>query len=286
MERGTLVVRADAGLKMGTGHVMRCLALAQGWRHEGGEVIFAVAESTPALDDLLRSKEIEITRIEGVPGSAEDARNTLEIARGRGADWFVVDGYHFDAHYQKQLQNFRPVLTVDDNGLLDHYATELILNQNAHAGAQMYSHVSPNTKLLLGPRFALLRDEFLAYRDWAREIPERGSRLLLTMGGSDPRNFTPRILPLLAELPDDDLRIRVVVGGSAENANAVDAIAAKFAGRVEVLRDVRNMADLMAWADVAISGAGTTCWEMCSLGLPAILVEAAENQRFIAEQLV
>src|ERR1700733_6771302 len=285
MERGTLLVRADAGVKMGTGHVMRCLALAQGWRHAGGEVIFALAESTPAVDRLLRSERFNITRMECAPGSPEGLGGALEIARACSADWFVVDGYQFDAQYQKRLQDFRPMLAIDDNGLLDFYAAELVLNQNAHACAEMYPHISPNTKLLMGPRFALLRDEFAAYRDWTRAIPDRGSKVLLTMGGSDPGNLTPRILPLLAELADDDLRIRVVVGGSAENADVVDEIAARFAGRVEVLRDVRNMAELMAWADLAISGAGTTCWEMCWLGLPAILVVAAENQRFIAEQL-
>src|SRR5580692_11445116 len=146
MERGTLLVRADAGLKMGTGHAMRCLALAQGWRHAGGEVIFALAESTPAVDRLLRSEGFSVTRIEDVPGSLVDARSTLEIARACGADWFVVDGYQFDADYQKQLQSFRPVLAIDDNGQLDYYAAELVLNQNAHACPEMYPHTSSNTK--------------------------------------------------------------------------------------------------------------------------------------------
>jgi UDP-2,4-diacetamido-2,4,6-trideoxy-beta-L-altropyranose hydrolase len=285
MERGTLVVRADAGLKIGTGHVMRCLALAQSWCTRGGIAIFALAQSTPALDDLLRSEKIDVVAIEGVPGSSEDARHAIRVAQGRGADWFVVDGYHFDAGYQKQLQSARPLLTIDDNGLLDYYAADLVLNQNAHACAPMYAHRSPNTKLLLGPRYALLRDEFVGYRDWVREIPERGSHLLLTMGGSDATNFAPRILPLLAESGADDLQIRVVVGGSAENAEAVDEIAANCPAQIEVLRNVRNMASLMAWADLAISGAGTTCWEMCAMGLPAILVVVAENQRFIAEEL-
>jgi UDP-2,4-diacetamido-2,4,6-trideoxy-beta-L-altropyranose hydrolase len=296
MERGTLVVRADAGLKIGTGHVMRCLALAQSWRDGGGDVIFALAQSTPALDDLLRSAGIGVVAIEGTPGSSEDARDTIRIAQGCDADWFVVDGYHFDSAYQKLLQSFRPLLTIDDNGLLDYYAGDLVLNQNAHACASMYAHRAPNTKLLLGPRYALLRDEFAGCRDWVREIPERGSHLLLTVGGSDAGNFAPRILSLLAECGEGGLQIRVVVGGSAENADAVDAIVTKsFPGRgssgrlsparIEVLRDVRNMAPLMAWADLAISGAGTTSWEMCAMGLPAILVVVAENQKFIAEKL-
>jgi len=285
MERGTLVVRADAGLKMGTGHVMRCLALAQAWRRGGCGAVFAMAESTPAMDGLLRSQGITVTRIEGEPGGSEDASHTLAIARAFGADWLVVDGYQFDAEYQRRMQSLRPVLAVDDNGPLDYYSAELVLNQNAHACPEMYARVSPNTQLLLGPRFALLRDEFAAYRKWARTIPERGSRLLLTLGGSDAANFAPRILPFLAKLPTEDLQIRIVVGGSAENCGVVDAIAEKCARRVEVLRDVKNMADMMAWADLAISAAGTTSWEMCGMGLPAILVVVAENQKFIAEHL-
>jgi len=105
------------------------------------------------------------------------------------------------------------------------------------------------------------------------------------MGGSDPKDLTPCILSALAELAIDDLQIRVVVGGSAENESGIAETAERFPGRVEVMSNVTNMAELMAWADLAIAGAGTTCWEMCLLGVPAILVVVAENQRFIAEHL-
>ena len=285
MKRGTLMVRADAGPEMGTGHVMRCVALAQSWCDSGGRAIFGLAHSTPAIDDLLRAEQIEIVRIDGVPGSREDALQVVHIAQDWNVDWLVADGYQFGEVYQKQLQSARPLLTIDDNGLLESYPSDLVVNQNAHAREAMYAQRSPATKLLLGPSYALLRDEFVAYRDCVREIPERGSRLLLTMGGSDAGNLTPRILPALAELPVDDLEIRVAVGGSATNADEVEAIAARFGERVAVQRNARNMAELMAWADLAIAGAGTTCWEMCSLGLPALLVVVAENQRFIAEKL-
>jgi UDP-2,4-diacetamido-2,4,6-trideoxy-beta-L-altropyranose hydrolase len=270
---------------MGTGHVLRCLALAEAWQDGGGKVIFAIAQSTVAVEALLRSKQVGIAPIHARPGSSEDARNTIEAARTCGADWMVVDGYDFHAHFQAELQSFRPLLAIDDNGLLESYAADLVLNQNAHACEEMYARRTKSARLLLGPLYALLRNEFVAYRDWLRDTPGQGSKILLTMGGSDPGNLTPRLLPRLAVLPEDDLRIRVVVGGSAENSDAVATVAEKFSGRVELLHDVRNMADLMAWADLAISGAGTTCWEMCFMGLPAVLVVVAENQRLIAERL-
>lgn len=285
MKRGILLVRADATVTSGTGHVMRCLALAQAWQHAGGDVLFAMAQFTPAIGERLQSEQLKIVAIEAVAGSADDIRQTIAAAVSHNAEWLVLDGYQFNANYVSELQNVRPLLVLDDNGEIEFYSAELVLNQNVHARAEMYLQRAPRTRLLLGPSYTLLRKEFTAYRNWARKVSAPGKRVLLTMGGSDPKDLTPGILAALCDLPIADLQIRVVVGGSAENRSVVAEKAEGFSGRVEVLSNVGNIAELMAWADVAITGAGTTCWEMCLLGLPAILVVVAENQRFIAEHL-
>jgi UDP-2,4-diacetamido-2,4,6-trideoxy-beta-L-altropyranose hydrolase len=285
MKRGVLLVRADATLTSGTGHVMRCLALAQAWQDAGGDVTFAMAQSNPSIEERLRWEQVRIVAIPAVPGSAEDMRQTIDAVLIHNTEWIVVDGYHFNAQYVSELQKVRPLLLLDDNGGIEFYSADLVLNQNLYACAEMYAKRAPRTRLLLGSRYTLLRKEFNAYRNWAREVSSRGTQILLTMGGSDPKDLTPRILAALAGLPIDDLQIRVVVGGSAENRSGIAKEAEKFPGRVEVLSNIANMAELMAWADVAIAGAGTTCWEMCLLGVPAILVVVAENQRFIAEHL-
>jgi len=285
MKRGPVLIRADATVNSGTGHVMRCLALAQAWRKQAGEAIFVMAESTSAIQARLQLEAVKIVSIQAVPGSAEDLQQTVDAAVFHKADWIVGDGYHFDAHYLSELQSACSLLFIDDNGGLEFYAPELVLNQNAHARPEMYERRAPRTRLLLGPRYALLRDEFMAYRDWTRKVAERGTRVLLTMGGSDPKDLTPNMLAALAGLEIEDLQIRVVVGGSADNQNGVAEKARQFPGRVEMIANATNMAELMAWADVAVAGAGTTCWEMCLLGLPAILVVVAENQEFIAGHL-
>jgi UDP-2,4-diacetamido-2,4,6-trideoxy-beta-L-altropyranose hydrolase len=285
MKRGILLVRADATVTSGTGHVMRCLALAQEWRHAGGDVIFAMAQSTSAIRARLCSEQVSVVAIDADPGSIEDIQQAVAMVPFYSVEWFVVDGYHFSADYVSELQKVRPVLLLDDNGETEFYSAELVLNQNVHARAEMYAKRAPRSRLLLGPSYALLRNEFTAYRNWARKIPERGTRVLLTMGGSDPKDLTPRILSALACLSMDALQIRVVVGGSAENRSGVAETAARFPDRVELMSNVANMAELMAWADLAVAGAGTTCWEMCLLGLPAVLVVVAENQRFIAAHL-
>jgi UDP-2,4-diacetamido-2,4,6-trideoxy-beta-L-altropyranose hydrolase len=285
MKPGTLMVRTDANVASGTGHVMRSLALAQAWRNETGEALFAMAQSTAAIRERLESEAVKTISIQAVPGSLEDLRQTIAAAISHNAEWLLLDGYHFNAHYLSELQNVRSTLFIDDNGELESYPSEFVLNQNAHARPEMYAKRSPRTRLLLGPSYALLRNEFVAYRDWTRNVAKKGTRILLTMGGSDPRNLTPSILSALAALTIDDLQIRVVVGGSAENLNSVAAVAQKFPQRVKITSNATNMPELMAWADLAIAGAGTTCWEICLLGLPAILVVVAENQKSIAGHL-
>jgi len=285
MKRGTLLVRADAGVASGTGHVMRCLALAQAWQYAGGDVIFAMAQSTSAIQERLRSESVKVVGLQGAPGSAEDLQQTTDASLLHQADWLVVDGYHFDARYLSELQSVRPLLFIDDNGELESYPSQLVLNQNAHARTEMYAQRAPSTSLLLGPRYALLRNEFTAYRDWVRTVPNRGTRVLVTMGGSDPQDLTPLIVSALAGLAIGGLQIRVVVGGSADNGSSVAEQVRQFPDRVEMITNAANMAELMAWADMAIAGAGTTCWEICLLALPAIVVVVAENQRFIAGHL-
>ncbi|MFY9558886.1 MAG: UDP-2,4-diacetamido-2,4,6-trideoxy-beta-L-altropyranose hydrolase [Terriglobales bacterium] len=285
MNPGTLLIRADANAAIGSGHVMRCLALAQSWRQAGGNVVFGMAEATAAVEQRLVENSCRIAQVAGSPGSGEDLRGTRVLVAAESPSWIVLDGYQFDAHYQSELKRLRPLLVVDDNGLVEHYSADVVANQNVHATEAMYMRRGQHTRLLLGPQYALLRNEFAAYRQWTREIPARGTRLLVTMGGSDPSGFTPRILRQLAELPGNALQIRVVVGGSATNASVVKEVAAEHGGRVQVILDARNMAELMEWADLAVAAAGSTCWEMCLLGLPAILVVAAENQRPIARQL-
>ena len=168
----TLVVRADATVVMGTGHVMRCLALAQAWQDAGGSCVFAMAEPTPAVEERVAAEGIQVVRFrKTIPGSSQDAAQLVELARAQGAAWLVVDGYHFDAEYQRRLKDTElKLLWVDDNGESAHYYADLVLNQNAHARDGLYVHREPYTRLLLGPRYALLRREFARWRDWKREI--------------------------------------------------------------------------------------------------------------------
>jgi len=137
-------------------------------------------------------------------------------ARLETAGVMVLDGYRFNAYYQSEIKRCCRLLVMDDEGQLERYSADVVVNQNVHAGEGLYAgRVTPQTRLLLGPQYAMLRNEFAAYRDWTREVTEVGSRVLLTMGGSDPSDFAPRILPWLARMRGNELWARVVVGGGA-----------------------------------------------------------------------
>jgi len=281
-----LTIRADASVRIGTGHVMRCLALAQAWQDAGGRVTFAMRESTPALDARLRAEQCEVVALQGAVGTSEDAENTAAIAHECGAQWLVVDGYGFGADYQRALkQNGCRVLWMDDNGHASPYCADLVLNQNVYANEMLYSDRSDSVRLLLGPRYCLLRREFLKWRSWTRKSTADGARVLITMGGSDPDNRTQSILAALQKFPWPNLTLTVAVGGSNPYHQELQEAARLSDPPAVIVSNSLDMPTTLASADVAIASAGTTCWELCFLGLPALLVVLAENQEGFADEL-
>ena len=279
-----LLLRADASESIGTGHVMRCLALAQAWMHAGGTATFAMNQCPAALCERLRQEGVTVVSIAAERASLADARETAQRARDASARWIVLDGYDFDSEYQAAVRgNGLFLLVVDDEAHARNFVADLLLNHNAYATPELYAHKSGDARLALGGRYALLRDEFKSWRMWRREIPERARRILITTGGSDPRNAALQILRGMDGLDGASLETTVVIGSAAAHRSEVEREAAARGARVVI--DARQMPELMAWADIAISAAGSTCWEMAFMGLPAITLVIADNQERIARCL-
>jgi UDP-2,4-diacetamido-2,4,6-trideoxy-beta-L-altropyranose hydrolase len=272
---------------MGTGHVMRCLAFAQGWRSVGGVAHFALASVPRTLGGWLAGDACSITTVPAEPGSVDDAVLTATIARARGAGWVVVDGYQFDESYQTALmQSGSKVLMIDDYAHAERYMADIVLNQNAYATESMYARRAARTRLLLGPDYALLRREFRALAGrCGKATSRRARRLLVTFGGSDPHDTSNVIIEALRDLRDPGLHVRVIAGPANDHYRTLAAAAEGAPFDMEILREVRDMPALMEWADMAISAAGSTCWELAFMGVPMALVSIAENQRPIARSL-
>lgn len=286
MSNEALLVRADASTQIGTGHFMRCLALAQAWQERGGTPSFLMAPGSGALANRLKNNRISELRLSAEPGSSADAKETAEIALRHNAAWVALDGYQFTSDYQRTLKNkIAHLLFLDDVGDAERYYADLLLNQNAYATAETYGDRAGDCATLLGASYFLLRREFWELRNHSRRIRPRGHNLLVTFGGGDPENATSQALQALAVLPTADMKVRVLVGASNPHRDGLEKLAAKLPHSVEFVIDTQRIAHEMAWADLAISAAGSTSWELAFMGLPSLLVTLAENQQGCAEYL-
>ncbi len=283
----TLFIRADANTQIGSGHLMRCLALAQAWKKQGGNVTFISDCGSESLRNRITGEGFELVLIEKPCPDLADLETTFLVINNSSSikPWVVLDGYHFDTEYQQRIKyNGNPLLVIDDTAHLNHYFADIILNQNINAENLNYSY-EPGTKLLLGTDYVLLRDEFSFYQNWKREIPEVAKKILVTMGAGDANNVTLRVLDALDQVDIDGLKIKVVAGASNPHLDIIRVAAKESRHRVELAIDVLNMSELMAWADLAVSAGGSTCWELAFNGVPSILIVTAENQKSIAEGL-
>ncbi|NQT69557.1 MAG: UDP-2,4-diacetamido-2,4,6-trideoxy-beta-L-altropyranose hydrolase [Desulfobacteraceae bacterium] len=284
--RNQIVFRADADTSMGTGHLMRCLALAQAWQDTGGQATFLTVSNSLMLNGRLQSEGMVVKHLKTPLAGYEDALQTAALAKEINASWIVLDGYQFDGVYQKTLKDKGvSLLFIDDFGHAGHYSADIVLNQGIHAATNLYPHKEPYTQLLLGLRYALLRREFLSYQGWKRENPDVARKILVTLGGGDPDNVTKKVVRAIQQLEAENLEVFVVVGSNNPHYEELESIAGPSPFYISLLQNVTDMPALMAWADMAVSAGGGTCLEMAYMGLPNIVMVLAENQQGNAESL-
>ena len=293
-----LLIRVDATTPIGGGHIMRCLALAQAWQAEGGQAIFLSHCESDALRQRITDEGMEFIPVAYPHPDPRDLHTTLEIlrkhfnaatgnqkAKNGNKNWLVLDGYHFDVIYQQAVRAAgHCLLVIDDMAHLPAYHADILLNQNLGAENLKYD-CDPATSLLLGPRYALLRQEFLVWRGWRREIPDMALKVLVTMGGGDPDNVTLKVTEALSQVKIDSLEVVVVAGGSNPHFQKLECAVRGLRVPVRLVRNAVNMPELMTWADIAVTGGGSTCWELAFMGLPSVVLTLAENQKAIAENL-
>ncbi len=271
-----LLIRADAGPDIGYGHVMRCIALGQAWQSRYGPVSFVTRHMPHPLQQRLTAERFEIQRLTDVEDRQSDAQEVLKIIHCGNHRAVVADGYRFGSAWQLALQQADiPLLVIDDYAHLDHYSADVILNQNPHAGDDLYRGKFSGDRLLTGCRYALLRSEFLQSSRPNRRPPST-PRLLVTLGGFDPGGVTRRVVRALEMLSPESFQATVVSPGADVESGRSEIAIVPFAS---------NMAELIANCDLAVCGGGSTNWEMSLLGVPRVVIVLAENQQDIAGRL-
>ncbi|MDA3874304.1 MAG: UDP-2,4-diacetamido-2,4,6-trideoxy-beta-L-altropyranose hydrolase [Kiritimatiellae bacterium] len=283
-----LLIRADAGGELGTGHVMRMLALAQAWMAEGGHAVIALLSCPEALIERLKTEGLEIRLLEGSPrGSGDDAGELIGVARNVDAGWIVLDGYDFGLDYQRQLKHAEfKLMVMDDYGHCNTWCADLILNQNLGTESRIYDNEITDAKTLLGPNYVLLRKEF-----WniipKKLVPGQSIRnLLITLGGVDADNITGKVLEALENTAAHDLSLRVIIGPGNPHLSVLKDIGLNSRHKIIFLQNVTDMPSQYHWADGVISAGGSTCYEWMRFGLPAVVIQIAENQADIYQRLI
>lgn len=281
-------VRTDASSRIGTGHLMRCLALAQALQRRGASVSFVMREVPAALAQTIESLGFKLLRLpeapreEGWLGVAQD-RDALQTAAvleaQRNADWLVIDHYGIDYRWEERVRmGDCRILVIDDLAQAKH-SCDVLLNQNllADAQARYRSLVPESCRLLTGPRFALLREEFHACRASLHREFGRVRNLLVFLGGADPDGVSLRVLNVLDAMRPREFKVTVVLGAASPHRASVERA---YADRADfrVIGQSSDMAQLMAVADLAVGAGGISTWERCCLGLPSITIAIAENQ--------
>ncbi|WP_051305626.1 UDP-2,4-diacetamido-2,4,6-trideoxy-beta-L-altropyranose hydrolase [Desulfogranum mediterraneum] len=289
-----LLIRADANPQIGTGHAMRCLALAQAWIDRGGRVTYLMSPDGGPLGNRIIDEGVKIKNVACEPGSREDAAVTYQICSELKAKMLVIDGYHFLPEYQKyiysQATRSFDIMIIDDNADRDSYYADYLLNQNFHASLDLYkeSQINSSLKFFLGPGYCLLRRGFATCDLPERNSPHLATRLLVSMGGSDPDNVTSNVLRALKERTGGSrMAVKVIVGSNNIYTDEIFELAAENIWlEIIVGADDQQMIEAMTWADFALSAAGSTVLELCQMRLPCLLVAIAENQVQIANYAV
>lgn len=307
--------RADASLQIGSGHIMRCLTLADALAANGADCRFICRAHEGNLIAFIRAKSYLVHELPVVaqdntvslPGAepasqpepvhahwlgatqAQDAEACAMLLSQQRADWLIVDHYGIDARWQQALAPYYHRLMVIDDLADRQHLCHLLLDQTYGRQAEDYRPLVPaDCQVLAGAHYALLRPEFAALRQYSlqRRATPAMRRLLLNMGGVDKDNATGQVLQALRHtaLPPD-CQITVVMGPTAPWLQQVAEQARTMPWPTQVLAGVSNMAQLMAESDLAIGAAGATTWERCCLGLPSVMMVLAENQRYAASIL-
>ncbi|MBU3585140.1 UDP-2,4-diacetamido-2,4,6-trideoxy-beta-L-altropyranose hydrolase [Polynucleobacter sp. AM-26B4] len=292
--------RADASTQIGTGHFMRCLTLAEELKNQGANALFLSRNLPLYLSDMLVAKEIEYIPLNNdditnsidelaharwlAVSQAQDAKATVRALSGRNFDWIIVDHYALDFRWESIVRpNVKKIMVIDDLADRSHDC-DILLDQNCYLNMQTrYNGKVPvQCQLLLGPHYAILREEFRAVREQIKIRNGDVKKILVFFGGVDQRNYTLKTMAALAAM-DVDVSVDVVIGAQHPFVDLIKDACANYGFICHV--QTISMAKLMMEADLAIGAGGSASWERCCLGLPAIIVAFAENQIEIASGL-
>jgi UDP-2,4-diacetamido-2,4,6-trideoxy-beta-L-altropyranose hydrolase len=288
-----IMIRADASLNIGSGHVMRCLAFSEALRDAENRVSFICRELKGNLSNLIEKTGFEVHRLfhdeynrdsQNVDLQNDkmkiDAEQSIALLKEmQNIDCLIVDHYSLDKQWEVQMRPYvKKIMVIDDLADRNHEC-DLLLDQNYYENmeSRYKDLVADHCRQLLGPKYALLRKEFTETRKKLRKRNGELKKIMVFFGGSDLSNETSKVLQAIQALKRSDISVDVVIGFNNPHRSEIDAITKRMP-ETHSYCGVNNMAELMDSADVYVGAAGITTWERCCLGLPSLVITVAQNQ--------
>lgn len=295
-----IVVRADSGTHIGTGHIMRCLTLAHAFKKSGHEVVFVTRNHLgnissrikkefecivlpDGVKDLSQYRDDEYSTWLGIPVEQEISE-FRKISKEYGPfDLSIIDHYSLDEKFEREITDGK-TLVIDDLMNRNH-CCDYLLDQNLSASRSRYIELSHGKEchFFLGPKYALLREEFTKYRPIGPKEFTEVKRVFVFFGGSDITCECRKVVDAFLSL-ELKLNIDVVLPKDHEDYQYIDSCSGKDE-RINLFSFVSNMAEMIAKADICFGAAGTTSWERACLAVPSFIVAVAENQKIGARNL-
>ena len=273
-------IRADANREIGTGHVMRCLSVARALAQCGEQVCFLLADESAvpllkAAGQAYRILHTDYIRMEG------ELPQLTELLRKERPRFFLADSYFVTPEYVRKVREYVPMGYMDDRCVSD-LPVDLLINYNIFAGEALYEDKGCRAaRLLLGTRYAPLRQEFAGVEYVVRE---RAEQVLITTGGSDKYDLAGKLLREALSRPETaSLRYLVVSGAYNAHLQALRETEAEY-GNVRVEVNVSDMCRLMRESDIAVSAGGSTMYELSAVGVPIVCFSFVDNQERIVEE--
>ena len=283
--RMKVVIRTDSSVSIGYGHVMRCLSIAEELRILGAEVCFICRDLKGNLITDIKEKGYTVYSIAGTEQEMEfngkaDQKAVAEILEDMGeVDWIIIDHYQINQQWEKSVRPYAENIMVIDDLADRPHDCDVILDQGYYSNnEERYRDLVPVHSLrLFGPGYALLREEFKQARYQVRKREGSLRRIMIMFGGTDPTQETEKALSALELLMDEEMKVDVVTGEANERKELLREWCKRWPNMTFHCQ-VNYVADLMLKADLAIGAGGSSTWERCYLGLPAITILTAANQ--------
>lgn len=298
-----VAIRCDASIQIGSGHVVRCLTLANALRGKGANVEFITRAHTGNMNERIKSEDFKVqllpdmNNINSQPDLSgyeqwlgvkqdSDADDTIQILADRKLDWLIIDHYALDKRWERKLNKYaRKMMVIDDIANRVHDC-DLLLDQNLYTNMSTRYHdkIPTNCVQMLGPQYALLQHEYAELRALVKPRQAPVSRLLVFFGGIDRKNLTGLTISALQEINIPFDEVDIVISKQSPNFDQVKAQSMQ-SDKLKLHSDLPSLAPLMMKADLAIGGGGSTTWERCCLGLPSLVITLAENQKQLSQDM-